>query len=153
MNNDPVIALVLLFSLHTWTLPPRTFIALCDDDNLLPIEIPPSIITPPAGDNEQALASDDAGSPLVNLAVPSTVNFLVILRSLLNLTLPLNVTGPLNWDRICWDGPPSTSNLFLIITSSNTTLNVLGSSPVTVGTGISNVICSPESDEILVFPI
>ena len=65
----------------------------------------------------------------------------------------LKVTGPSNWERTVLEFPPSTSNLSLIITSSNTTLNLDGSSPVTVGLGISNVVCSPLVAEYLVFPI
>ena len=49
--------------------------------------------------------------------------------------------------------PPSTINLSFITTSSNTTLNLDGSRPVTVGIGIPNVICSPLVDEYLVFPM
>ena len=133
------------------TIPSSTFKDTAPEAlTLSPIETPPLTTNDPVGVTPQV---DDATVSLLNLTIPSTVKLVATLRSLLNLTLPLNVTGPLNWDRIVLELPPSTSSLSLMITSSNTTLSVLGSSPVTVGIGISNVICSPESDEILVFPI
>ena len=52
----------------------------------------------------------------------------------LKVTSPLSVTGPSNCERICPESPPSTTRLFLTITSSKTTLRLDGSSPVTVET-------------------
>ena len=63
------------------------------------------------------------------------------------------MTGPSNCERTVPEFPPSTRSLSLTITSSNTTLNLEGSSPVTVGTGISNVVCSPLDAEYFVFPM
>ena len=70
-----------------------------------------------------------------------------------NLTSWLNATGPSNWDRIVLDVPPSTLSLSLTTTSSNTTLNLEGSSPVTVGTGASNVFSWPVAELTFLLPI
>ena len=70
-----------------------------------------------------------------------------------NLTSLLNVTGPSNWERIVPELPPSTTSRSLTVTSSNTALNLDGSSPVTVGIGLSNVISSPVDEDVLRLPI
>ena len=68
-------------------------------------------------------------------------------------TFWLNVTGPSNWERTWFESPPSTTNLSLIVTSSNTALNLDGSSPVTVGTGISKLVSSPVAEDFFWLPI
>ena len=83
----------------------------------------------------------------------------VILTGLLNVALSLakiwllNVTGPSNWERSCFESPPSTVRRSLIMTSSNTTLNLAGSSPVTVGIGVSKVVSSPVRADFFWLPI
>ena len=122
------------------------------------------IATPPltinaAEDNENASVVSSIVTIFPNLDEPSTLKSSLILTELLNvtglfnLTSPLNVTGPSNWERMVPEFPPSTISLSLITTSSKTTLNLEGSRPVTVGTGIPKVICSPLVDEYLVFPM
>ena len=78
---------------------------------------------------------------------PVTVVFELILTSLLNLT------GPSNWERTVPELPPSTTSLSLIVTSSNTALNLDESSPVIVGIGLSNVTSSPVDEDVLRLPI
>ena len=85
--------------------------------------------------------------------IPVTIKLLVIFSSLLIMTFSLKVTGPSNCDKIWLETPPSTRILSLTITSSNTTDSLVGSSPVTVGMGISNVCCLPEEAEYLVLPM
>ena len=70
-----------------------------------------------------------------------------------NLTSLLKLTGPSKLDKMVLDVPPSTLSLSLITTSSNTTLNLDGSSPVTVGTGASNVFSYPVEELTLLLPI
>ena len=86
-------------------------------------------------------------SKLYALNAPFTVHFCSTLSSL------LIVTGPSNWDKIRFDLPPSTVSLSLIVTSSNTTLNLEGSCPVTVGIGASNVLSLPVEELTLLLPI
>ena len=64
----------------------------------------------------------------------------------------LNVTGPSNCERTVSDLPPSTMILSLTTISSNTTLSLDGSSPVTVGTGISNVVSVPVEELTRLLP-
>ena len=96
------------------TAPPPTV-------SLLPIPTPPST----------------TNAPVITLV--ESVAFLILKRSFaenspLTLTSLLNVTGPSNCDRIVPEFPPSTRILSLTITSSNTTLSLVGSLPVIVGT-------------------
>ena len=77
----------------------------------------------------------------------------VTLNSSLILTSFENVTGPSNCERTSPDAPPSTTNLSFIVTSSNTTLNREGSSPVTVGIGTSNDTSSPVAEDFFWFPM
>ena len=84
---------------------------------------------------------------LLSLNVPLTV------RPPLILTCPPKLTGPSNSERIVLDLPPSTSSLSLTITSSKTTLNLDGSCPVMVATGISNVDSLPVAELIFLLPM
>ena len=101
---------------------------------LLPIPTPPATTSAPVVELLDSLSS-------------------VILTLLVFLTSPLNVTGPSNCERIRPELPPSTTILSLTVTSSNTTLNLEGSSPVTVGIGVSIVVSSPVADDFFWFPI
>ena len=82
-----------------------------------------------------------------SLSLPETERVSFILTSL------LKVTGPSNWDKISPESPPSTTILSLTVTSSKIALNLAGSSPVTVGIGVSNDVSCPVADDFLVFPI
>ena len=93
---------------------------------LLPIPTPPATLKAPEFIDVASVWSLILTAPLNE-------------RSPLILTSLLNVTGPSNWDRTNRDLPPSTSNLSLTVISSVTKLNLAGSSPVTVATGVSNV--------------
>ena len=90
---------------------------------------------------------------LVDGVVSSNFRTPVIVPVFLSLTSLLNVTGPSNWDNTVPDLPPSTLNLSLINTSSNTTLNLPTSCPVTVGDGISNVLSCPVAELDFLLPI
>ena len=87
-----------------------------------------------------------------DVVLVESVSF-VILTLFDDLISPLNVTGPSNCDRTWFDLPPSTTNLSFIVTSSNTALNLAGSSPVTVGTGISKLVSSPVADDFFWLPM
>ena len=118
---------------------------------LLPIPTPPKVTIEPVVVLVELITLWTLILPVdATLISPVTSNLLFWFA---NLTFSLNVTGPSNWDNICFDVPPSTSSLSLIITSSATRLKRFGSSPVIVGIGISNVVCCPLADAILVFPI
>ena len=84
---------------------------------------------------------------LFNFNVPLSVVAPLTLISLLKLT------GPSNLDKTLLDLPPSTIILSLTVTSSNTTDNLEGSCPVTVGTGASNVLSCPVVELTLLLPI
>ena len=119
MSTAPSISTTSKFVIPSTSKSPPTF-------KSLPIPTPPSTTSAP--------------SP----SVSESISFF-ILTCPLCLTSELKVTGPSNCDRILLDFPPSTTSLSLIVTSSNTTLNREGSSPATVGTGLSNVVSSPVS--------
>ena len=108
-------------------------------DEPAPILTVPPIPTPPV----TTRAPDEA-------LVDSVAS--LILTGSFNWTSPLNVTGPSNSDSAVLDLPPSTTNLSLTVTSSNTTLNLLGSSPATFGTGTSNDVFSPVSADCFWLP-
>ena len=112
----PVILLSILILPSTFKSPP-TF-------KFLPIPAPPSTISAPL-----VLVVDCV--PFAILTGPFAV------KLSLKVTSSLKVTGPSNCERICPESPPSTTRLFLTITSSKTTLRLDGSSPVTVETGMS----------------
>ena len=90
---------------------------------------------------------------LVDCVVFNTLSLPDKERVSLTLTSLLNVTGPSNWDRISPESPPSTIILSLIVASSKMALSLAGSSPVTVGIGVSNDVSSPVADDFLVLPI
>ena len=118
---------------------------------LLPIPTPPRVTIEPVVTLVEFVSLWTLMLPVeATLISPVTSSLLL---GLANLIFSLNVTGPSNWDNICFDVPPSTSSLSFTITSSATILNLFGSSPVTVGIGISNVVCWPLADAILVFPM
>ena len=83
----------------------------------------------------------------VNLVLPDISSLSLILTSL------LNVTGPSNSDNAVLDFPPSTTILSLIVASSNTTLNLPGSSPVTEGIGVSKDVSSPVNADFFWLPM
>ena len=108
--------------------------------------IPPSVIIDPVSvlfDCKSFVSS----MLLFNFNVPLSVVEPLTLMSLLKLT------GPSNLDRTLLDLPPSTIILSLTVTSSNTTDNLEGSCPVTVGTGASNVLSCPVVELTLLLPI
>ena len=106
----------------------------------LSMPTPPSTITEPV-----LVFVDCVVSKILNLPERERVS--------LTLTSLLNVTGPSNCDNISPESPPSTIILSLIVTSSKTALNLAGSSPVTVGIGVSNEVSSPVAEDFLVLPI
>ena len=128
--------------------------------NFLPIATPPLTCRVPLSnpfahwinDGSESRVCSNLTIPVVGSAPLSTIKSFLTVSLSLNLTLPLNVTGPSNWDRICRELPPSTSILSLTITSSNTTLNLFGSCPVTVGIGISNVVSCPVAELTRLLP-
>ena len=90
----------------------------------------------------------------LSLTIFDEINWpLIFVWSLLTIIFWLKVTGPSNWDRICFDLPPSTRILSLTTTSSNATLNLEGFCPVIVGIGIAKVVWVPLLAEYLVFPM
>ena len=105
-----------------------------------------AILTPPSITTEPFPTPTDC----VEL---STLNFPGSDKVFLILTSPPKVTGPSNCERICRESPPSTIILSLTVISSKIALNLAGSSPVTVGIGVSNEVSSPVEEDFLVLPI
>ena len=113
---------------------PNLILELSGRFTVFPIPTPPVIINEPVVDEVESVC-------------------VFILTTSLNWVSLLRVTGPSNSDKTVLDLPPSTTNLSLIVTSSNTTLNRPGSSPATDGIGVSNDVSSPVRADFFWFPM